>query len=232
MGFFKYPSTPHLAILRGATVRDDKVLSPRDQSEFLSHDVFVEEKIDGANLGISFDHEGTVQAQNRGSILSLPAQGQWKPLNEWLNANVARLYKSLSDRYILFGEWCYATHSIHYDRLPSWFLGFDVYDSNSNQFIGISERNAMLDEMKIYLVPQIASGRFDLTSIVDLLRESQVGREAAEGLVLRRRMPEKNAFWKAKIVRAEFIQAIDDHWSRKPLRTNQLATHSFSSTNT
>ena len=228
MDFFKYPSTPHLAILGSSSVRDDKVLSPREQTEFLSHDIFVEEKIDGANLGISFDLEGTVRAQNRGSILSLPAPGQWQPLHEWLNARVDRLFESLSDRYILFGEWCFAMHSVFYDRLPDWFLGFDLYDTKANQFLGLADRNALLEEMKICPVPQIATGRFDLAFIIDLLSESHIGSEAAEGLVLRLLKPEGNAIWRAKIVRAEFIQAIDDHWSRKPLRTNQLAVSSFS----
>ena len=53
--FFKFPSTPHLAVLENSNIRDDKVLSKEERELFLQHNVYVEEKIDGANLGISFD---------------------------------------------------------------------------------------------------------------------------------------------------------------------------------
>ncbi len=51
--FFKFPSTPHLATLPGVDIRGDKVLSGSERDEFLRHDLIVEEKADGANLGIS-----------------------------------------------------------------------------------------------------------------------------------------------------------------------------------
>ena len=53
--FNKFPSTPHLALLGGVGVRDDKVMSEFERCEFLRHELVVEEKVDGANLGISFD---------------------------------------------------------------------------------------------------------------------------------------------------------------------------------
>ena len=47
--FFKFPSTPHLAVLENSNIRDDKVLSKEERELFLQHNVYVEEKIDGAN---------------------------------------------------------------------------------------------------------------------------------------------------------------------------------------
>ena len=44
--FFKFPSTPHLAALPEVNIRDDKVLSESERSDFLRHDPVVEEKID------------------------------------------------------------------------------------------------------------------------------------------------------------------------------------------
>ena len=75
--FIKFPSTPHLAVLPGASIRDDKVISKLEQIKFLSHFLTIEEKIDGANLGISFDSGSTVIAQNRGNQLDFPQVGQW-----------------------------------------------------------------------------------------------------------------------------------------------------------
>lgn len=63
----KFPRTPHLANLGSSSVRDDKVFTDRERANFLEHEVTLEEKIDGANLGISFDEEGNVVLQNRGN---------------------------------------------------------------------------------------------------------------------------------------------------------------------
>ena len=61
------------------------------------------------------------------------------------------------------------------------------------------------------------------TGIEQLLSStSRVDDSVVEGLVVRR---ESDGFTtaRAKLVRAEFVQAIDDHWSRRPLRRNELA---------
>lgn len=52
-GFYKFPSTPHLAILASNVVRGDKVMSDKERYELLERELVVEEKVDGANLGIS-----------------------------------------------------------------------------------------------------------------------------------------------------------------------------------
>ena len=80
--FFKFPSTPHLATLPGVEIRDDKVLTPNERSALLARELTVEEKVDGANLGISFDSSGNVRAQNRGGYLRLPGSGQWADASE------------------------------------------------------------------------------------------------------------------------------------------------------
>ena len=66
--FFKFPSTPHLSIGDGVDIRADKVLSESERIAFLRQKIVVEEKIDGANLGLSFDPEGEIRVQNRGHI--------------------------------------------------------------------------------------------------------------------------------------------------------------------
>ena len=82
--FFKFPSTPHLALLGDVEVRDDKVMSESERDDFLRHELVVEEKVDGANLGISFDAEGNIRAQNRGAYLPSKC-GEWKnSLSGWL----------------------------------------------------------------------------------------------------------------------------------------------------
>lgn len=220
--FFKFPSTPHLAVIGNIDIRSDKVLSAAERDEFLRHHIAVEEKVDGANLGISFNEDGNICAQNRGQFLHLPESGQWNKLNEWLTSRTDILFENLTDRYILFGEWTYAQHSVFYDRLPDWFLGFDVYDRISGHFFSCPRRDEFLKKMEIAKVPTIARGHFALNDLEKLLSHSKLGPQPAEGLYLRI----DEGRWllkKAKLVRPEFIQSLETHWSRSAIRQNLLA---------
>ena len=183
--FFKFPSTPHLTILEGGKVRGDKVLSESERTNFLQHELVIEEKVDGANLGISFDAEGNLSLQNRGAYLHMPSIGQWKKLDQWLNPKVDTIFETLTDRYILFGEWCYAKHSVFYNKLPDWFLGFDIYDKFVNKFFSTDRRNEFLERMGITQVPFIATGHFSCTELKQLLSYSKISDQPAEGVYLR-----------------------------------------------
>jgi hypothetical protein len=126
--FMRFPRTPHLAWLSGGMPRDDKVLLPDDAQALLSREVVVEEKLDGANLGVSVDEEERLQLQNRGRYLSPPFNGQFSRATNWVERHKHDLVAALGNELILFGEWCAAQHSVAYDHLPDWFLAFDIYD--------------------------------------------------------------------------------------------------------
>lgn len=219
--FFKFPSTPHLATPAGVDIRGDKVLPESERDEFLQQDLVVEEKVDGANLGISFDPEGNIRAQSRGAYLHLPESGQWKKLGDWLAPRTDALFEHLSDHFILFGEWCYAQHSVYYDFLPDWFLGFDVYDKQFDRFLSTERRDALFRKMCIAQVPVLARGHFAYPELQKLLSPSKLGDQPAEGLYLRF----DQDVWleqRAKLVRPAFIQAVEQHWSRSAIRPNRL----------
>lgn len=219
--FFKFPSTPHLATIAGADIRGDKVLSESERDEFLQHHLVIEEKVDGANLGISFNSEGNIQAQNRGAYLHLPGTGQWKKLGNWLTPRIDTLFEQLSNRYILFGEWCYAQHSVFYDRLPDWFLGFDIYDKQYGRFLSERERDALFEKIRIAQVPVITRGRFTYQEIKKLLSQSKLTSQSAEGIYLR---VDQNDWLtqRAKLVHPMFIQSVEQHWSRSVIKPNRL----------
>ena len=124
--FFRFPHTPHLAWLASGTPRDDKVLSPDEAKALLDHAVVVEEKLDGANMGISFNSEGVLHVQNRGQYLNKPYGGQFSRLDEWLVIREDALFDVLGDQLMLFGEWCAAQHSLDYEALPDWFHSFQM----------------------------------------------------------------------------------------------------------
>lgn len=222
--FFRFPHTPHLTWLGQGQSRDDKILSSDEIEALLSGEVVVEEKLDGANIGFSTSEDGQLRVQNRGSYLERNrAHPQFRPLWQWTQSRERALVDALWPDRILFGEWCYAVHSMVYTHLPDWFLGFDVYDLSVATFWDTARRNALLTALDLHCVPRIAKGQFTIEAIERRLSNpSRVSDGKVEGLVLRR---ESGGFTtaRAKLARAEFTQAIEEHWSRGPLRRNQLA---------
>src|SRR4051812_11356860 len=64
----------------------------------------------------------------------------------------------LEDRYILFGEWLYAKHSVHYRRLSHYFFEFDIYDKERGEFLVLAARFGMLEDTGILTVPVLHRG--------------------------------------------------------------------------
>ncbi len=220
---YKFPSTPHLADLSATGLRSDKVLTVQEAEQFLTKPIVVEEKVDGANLGVSLDPAGNLQFQNRGSWLDAPFSGQWTPLREWAGARQTEFRHHLPDSCVLFGEWCYAEHSIAYDQLPDWFIGFDVFDLRSNAFWSHQHRNKLLAQLNLSPVPILSQGLHNFGELQELLRaKSRWGDLQIEGIYLRR---EADGFLqeRAKLVSPDFSQQISKHWSRKPIRHNRIA---------
>ena len=208
MDFFRFPHTPHVAWLGQGQPRDDKVLTPGEAKEVLANDLVVEEKVDGANVGFSVDEEGDLQVQNRGSLLSHgTCHPQFSPLWRWLQPKQDLLAEALFPDLMLFGEWCYAVHSIRYTRLPDWFLAFDVYDRSKGTFWSVPRRDELVHRLGISLVPKLGAGRFDLPGLRKLLVASQLTEGAAEGLYVRRDEGERLVA-RAKLVNREFTQAL------------------------
>ncbi len=219
--FHKFPRTPHLAILDDSVVRGDKVMSEFERGEFLKHELVVEEKVDGANLGISFDESGNILAQNRGGYLQFPYLGQWKKLSSWLSPKTDKLFEQLTDRYIIFGEWCYAQHSVIYDRLPDWFSGFDIFDMKDQMFFSCRRRDEMFRRLGIVSVPFLARGYYSLNELKGFLSKSRLREGPAEGAYLRF----DKGDWlvqRAKLVRPEFIQTLGEHWCRSRIHPHRL----------
>ncbi len=221
--FFRFPHTPHVAWLGDGTPRDDKVLAPDEARELLADEVVVEEKIDGANLGFSVAAGGVLRAQNRGKLLELDRlDGQFRPLRRWLSARRHALVDALSPGLMLFGEWCYAVHSVRYTRLPDWFVAFDVYERATSSFYSVDRRNELARALSVETVPEVGRGRYDVAGLRGLLGRSRFAEGPAEGVYVRREA-DGRLVRRAKLVRAEFVQAIDEHWSRRQLEPNELA---------
>lgn len=225
--FFRFPHTPHLAWLGEAEPRDDKVLSPVEATALLADIVLVEEKLDGANLGISLAPDGSLRAQNRGQYLLAPHTGQFSRLPAWLAQHDESLRAVLTPDLIIFGEWCAARHSLDYAALPDWFLLFDVYDRSAQRFWSSPRRNALAFSAGLTTVPTVLHGKTTLAALKQLVvtRQSLYRQGPLEGVVIRR----ESGDWcdaRAKLVRPDFTQAIDTHWRKRALEWNRV-DHAF-----
>ena len=64
----------------------------------------------------------------------------------WANSFKSQLYELLKDRYIMYGEWLYAKHTVFYDNLTHYFMEFDIYDKKENKFLSTKKRRELLKE--------------------------------------------------------------------------------------
>ena len=221
-GFSKYPSTPHLIWLGEHELRGDKILTNAQATQFLTNDIVVEEKVDGSNVGISFSNDGVLQLQARGQYIDFDEPRQFSGIHRHIHQFEDALFDALGTNLILFGEWCYYVHSLNYDRLPDWFLGFDVYDKSSKEFWSSGKRNRLLFQVGLPSVARIARGLLSEKELILLLdHQSQYGMTKIEGLYLRCESGQVTKD-RAKIVRPEFQQGILEHWMRGPMATNTV----------
>jgi len=140
---FKYPRTPHL---QGSGLQpDDDRNTVTPYSQLAGRYLVIEEKMDGANCGISFNPSGELKLQSRGHFLTGgQRERQFDLLKSWATRYAHELWELLGERYILYGEWLYAKHTIFYDQLPHYFLAFDLFDKQTGTFLSTARRKEML----------------------------------------------------------------------------------------
>ena len=155
----KYPRTPHLW---GSRLQPgDEDLSQIPFSEIAGRHLVIEEKCDGANSAISFDGQGQLLLQSRGHYLTGGyRERHYNLMKQWAGIHRDAFYQVLGARYILYGEWMYAKHSVFYDALPHYFLEFDVLDRETGRFLDTPSRRALLAGLPIASVPVLAEGEF------------------------------------------------------------------------
>lgn len=163
----KYPRTPHI---QGSRLQPgDEDLRQRPFSEIEGRHIVLEEKIDGANSAISFTEDGELRLQSRGHFLTGGGREKhYDLMKQWGAVHKDRFYEVLGDRYIMYGEWMYAKHSIYYDLLPNYFMEFDILDRETDKFLDTPSRHALIRELPVSSCPVLASGKF--SRMDDLLK--------------------------------------------------------------
>ncbi len=140
---YKYPRTHHI---EGSGIqKGDEDLSVMPFQALAKRHLVIEEKMDGANCAVSFDHAGRLFLQSRGHYLTGgPREKQFDLFKTWAHRYTTELQELLSDRYVMYGEWLYAKHTIFYTDLPHYFMEFDLYDTLKNAFLSTERRKLFL----------------------------------------------------------------------------------------
>lgn len=248
----KYPRTQHLV---GSGLQPgDEDLDAVPLSELSGKHVVVEEKVDGANCGVSFGPDFGLLLQSRGHYLTGgPRERQFALLKQWAGALADRLLDRLETRYVVYGEWLYAKHSVYYDALPHYFMEFDVLDTTTGEFLDTPRRAELLAGLPVVPVRVVYAGEFsgggELRALVG--PSHFVSAAAAEGFraeVARLGWDVERAVRQTdlsglmeglyvkveengvvtgryKFVRPGFLQTVaaDGHWQDRPLIPNRLA---------
>jgi hypothetical protein len=231
--FVKYPRTPHLFGSSGTD--DDKHLGEDESLRFLADESLItEEKLDGTNVGIHFTSDGKMALQCRGHLITEGMHPQYDLFKQWAAVKRPVLEDRIGDRFILFGEWVYARHSIHYRRLPHYFFEFDIYDKEDETFLSLERRLALLEGSGITTVPVLHVGALDrdwLRTLIgpshfDSLFEDPATKRSdnlMEGLYLRTEAGGV-VTGRAKFVRPEFVEKVkqSEHWQYQALTPNLL----------
>lgn len=152
--FVKYPSTHHIEGSNLQPGDDDSGCVPF--SHICNRPVVLEEKMDGSNCAISFSPQGKIRFQSRGHYLTGgERERHFDALKQFGYAMHYLLQPILTTRYILYGEWMFAKHTIYYDRLPHYFMEFDILDRESGNFLDTEARERLLAPVR----PQVVSVR-------------------------------------------------------------------------
>ena len=169
----KYPRTQHL---EGSRLQaGDEDLSQVPFSAILGKHIVIEEKIDGANTAISFNNEGELLLQNRGHYLyGGHRERHYNLFKSWANLHQDAFFDVLGCRYIMYGEWMYAKHTVFYDALPDYFMEFDIYDRERDIFLSTTERRKLTSLLPmVYSVPVLGEGVYkNKESVLALLGNS------------------------------------------------------------
>jgi len=218
----KYPRTPHLAGSRLQPGDEDLRVIGIESIEGLS--LVFEEKLDGANSGISFDEDGDLILQSRGHVLTGgPRERQFDLFKRWASHHTSALKETLGCRYTMYGEWLYARHTIAYDQLPHYFLEFDLLDRETGNFLSTEMRRTLLAGGPVVSVPVLGTGT--VTALERYLGRSRCSStELMEGLYLKHEVNGR-VMARSKYVRTDFRQAAaesDPRWMDRPIEPNQL----------
>jgi len=234
----KYPHTPYLPFSPNADERDVAESGYISISSLLNKPLSLSLKMDGSNVVLTRDY---VAARN-GYDATHVSFDMVKQIHAQL-----RFY--IPEDIMVFGEWLYAKHSIHYTGelgLLNYLQVFGAYNKNMHIWMGSIEFTKLcadiirgtdryhpllsgVDDVKGYnnleslWHNKVFTNEKELKSTLISLGNKAIA-SGHEGIVVRSAYPFHHSRWGeniAKYVRADHIQT-DKHWMHQPIVRNEV----------
>ena len=193
----KYPRTHHLPWSENMN-EDDRLMDSTQL--FVGKRVIVTEKMDGENTSFYKDyvHARSINSKNH-------------PTRDWVKNFWSSIAGEIPDGWRICGENLWGKHSIYYINLPSFFMGFSIWNER-NECLSWDETQEWFKLLNIVSVPVLYDGIWDESKIKGLYRDNQW--EFHEGYVIR--IADKFSYSEfrkvvGKFVRKNHIQTTK-HW--------------------
>jgi ATP-dependent RNA circularization protein (DNA/RNA ligase family) len=205
----KYPRTYHLPWSPGVSADDRMMKTPEI---FIGQSVIITEKMDGENT----------TGHSNGNVHARSLTSSYHSSRTWVNRFLAQKMFDLPEGWRVCGENLYAKHSIWYDNLDSYFLGFSIWDE-TNKALSWDETLEWFEILGIKSVPVLWSGVLDSVEFLRNFHES-LDLQKQEGYVIR--LSSSFSFDHfgqsvAKWVRPGHVQT-NNHWSHSEIVPNRL----------
>jgi len=213
--YVKYPRTMHYPWSKNLK-NDDRMHS--NPEILLNRDTVTTLKLDGENTTMypEYFHARSVDSRHHES-------------RNWVKALHGKIKHDIPRGWRVCGENMYATHSIHYKHLDSYFFVFSIWDEN-NIALSWNDTVSYAGMLGLFTVPALCMGTY---KTLEELRysaeanmkgyEEQTGEEA-EGYVTRVMDPIPYKDFRslvAKAVRKNHVNT-DDHWMTKKVVPNGI----------
>lgn len=204
----KYPRTYHVPWSLSKT-SDDRSLVNMDN--FIGERVIVTVKMDGENTSLynNYIHARSLDGRNHTS-------------RDWVKGFWANIMGDIPEDWRICGENLYAKHSIHYNNLLSYFLGFSIWN-DSNICLDWDSTIEWFSLLNISAVDILYDGIYDETIIKKLWTIKDW--DSSEGYVIRLADSfhykdfNKNV---VKFVRSNHIHTHGKNWSTDAIIQNKL----------
>lgn len=201
----KYPRTYHVNWSPGTTI-DDKI--HQDIDFFNDKEIVITEKMDGENTTMMND-----------CIHSRSLDSADHPSRHWVKGLWGKIKYDIPDNWKICGENLFATHSIHYTNLSSYFMVFSIWDEN-DICLSWDDTVTFANFLNLETVPVLWRGIYNK----EFIENFKINTDIQEGFVIR--IVDSFPFSDfdksvAKWVRKGHVTS-DDHWMFKKITPNEL----------
>lgn len=214
----KYPRTYHLTFSEGCS-SDDKMLDSDDY--FLTDEIVITSKLDGSNFCMT----------NKECFARSHSGPPTHKSFDWVKAFHSQNKYLIPDNLVIYAEYLFAKHSIHYTNLPHYLTLFNVLDLDRNVWLSWDDVEALSQKINIPTVPVLFRGSIthddELKELCNsLMKKKEFQTDEREGLVIRSVKEFNNdtitfSISTGKIVRANHVQT-SEHWKDQAIIKNKL----------